>query len=173
MDEVLEVIEDRDALQRDDDCVSAITFAAAAAVAAAAAAAAVVALPLAIAIDVNVEVEVAVAVALAASSANTSNIIIRVVVGESVTLRAGILHGPSTDPDPEPCKGDTVHGESLSSKQSDIIGDGFNLLLADKVITGVREAESEEEEEEVDEVDREERDDTEERQGDIGEERGA
>ena len=170
MDEVLEVIEDRDALQRDDDCVSAITFAAVAV-----AAAAVVALPLAIAIDVNVEVaiEVEVAVAVAASSANTSNIIIRVVVGESVTLRAGILHGPSIDPDPDPCKGDTVHGESLSSKQSDIIGDGFNLLLADSVITGVKEAESEDEEEEVEEVDREERDDTDERQGDIGEERGA
>ena len=161
MDEVLDVVEDRDALQRDDDCVSAINFAAVAAV---------VALPLAIAIDVEIEV----AVAVAASSASTSNIIIRVVVGESVTLRAGILHGPSTDPDPDPdpCKGDTVQGESLSSKSSDIIGDGFNLLLADNVITGVKEAESEDEVEEVEDVDKEERDDTDEIQGDIGEEIG-
>ena len=124
IDDVLESVEDMDVLPRGDVCVS------------------VIALPAALSLSLAVAAVLGL-VAVAASSASTSSIIMRVVVGDSVTLRAGTLHGPSTLP--VPYKGDTAYGENLPSTASDIMGEGFSLLLADADITGVREAESEEE----------------------------
>jgi hypothetical protein len=158
IDDVLDTVEDIDVLPRDDVCVSVTDLPAALSLS--------LSFSLAAAAVAAVAVTALGVVAVAASSASTSSIIMRVVVGDSVTLRAGTLHGPSTLA--VPYKGDSAYGENLPSTASDIIGDGFSLLLADADITGVREAESEEEEEEeeVEEgVDNGEREDTDEKQG--------